>query len=283
MTWACTLTTTSRWARQGSASSTWPGATSRSSTKRVRPASWRTGRSTTTGPSGRNSRATPSARARIARFPSTYTRTGDLRRPRASMACSPWPSGTARRCTSPGTPWGSNPSTTRSRIAYSISPRRSRPSFPRRQWSTEIRGDWTEDMAVAQIRDLLPAAVSKRLMSDVPLGTFCSGGLDSSLVTALAAKELDSFHTFSTGMAGAPDLEHARKASEFLGTEHHIREFTEDEVLDALPKVAWHLESHDAALFRSAVPTYFVSELARKYVKVVLTGEGADELYAGYR
>ncbi|HKZ23465.1 MAG TPA: asparagine synthase-related protein, partial [Thermoplasmata archaeon] len=151
------------------------------------------------------------------------------------------------------------------------------------QWSTEIRADWTEDMAVAQIRELLPAAVSKRLMSDVPLGTFCSGGLDSSLVTALAAKELDSFHTFSTGMAGAPDLEHARKASEFLGTEHHIREFTEDEVLDALPKVAWHLESYDAALFRSAVPTYFVSELARKYVKVVLTGEGADELYAGYR
>jgi len=151
------------------------------------------------------------------------------------------------------------------------------------QWSTEIRADWTQDMAVAQIRELLPAAVSKRLMSDVPLGTFCSGGLDSSLVTALAAKELDSFHTFSTGMAGAPDLEHARKASEFLGTEHHIREFTEDEVLDALPKVAWHLESYDAALFRSAVPTYFVSELARKYVKVVLTGEGADELYAGYR
>jgi asparagine synthase (glutamine-hydrolysing) len=151
------------------------------------------------------------------------------------------------------------------------------------QWNTDVRADWTEDQALERVKEILPMAVSKRLMSDVPLGTFCSGGLDSTLVTALAARELPTFHTFSTGMAGAPDLESARKASEFLGTEHHIREFTADDVLKALPTVAYHLESYDAALFRSAVPTYFVSELARKYVKVVLTGEGADELYAGYR
>lgn len=150
------------------------------------------------------------------------------------------------------------------------------------EWRTGIREAWTEEAAIARLRDVLPAAVRARLMSDVPLGTFCSGGLDSTLVTALAARELERFHTFSTGMAGAPDLENARTASEFLGTEHHIREFTEEDVLKALATVTWHLESYDAALFRSAVPTYFVSELARKYVKVVLTGEGADELYAGY-
>ena len=147
---------------------------------------------------------------------------------------------------------------------------------------TNVGPDWTEEEAISRLRELLPVAVSKRLMSDVPLGTFCSGGLDSSLVTALAARELESFHTFSTGMSGAPDLENALRASEHLGTTHHIREFTEDEALEALPEIAWHLESYDAALFRSAVPTYFVSALARKHVKVVLTGEGADELYAGY-
>lgn len=150
-------------------------------------------------------------------------------------------------------------------------------------WPTKVREDWTEETAIATLREILAAAVRKRLMSDVPVGAFCSGGLDSTVITALAARDLEKFHTFSTGMEGAPDLENALKASEAIGTEHHVRAFTEDEVLDALPKVAYYLESYDAALFRSAVPTYFVSELARNYVKVVLTGEGADELYAGYR
>lgn len=149
-------------------------------------------------------------------------------------------------------------------------------------WQTTVLESWTEAAALARLRDILPNIVEKRLMSDVPLGAFCSGGLDSTLVTALAARTLPEVHTFSTGMEGAPDLENALRASEHLGTEHHIRVFTEEEVLKALPDVAYHLESFDAALFRSAVPTYFVSELARMYVKVVLTGEGADELYAGY-
>ena len=154
---------------------------------------------------------------------------------------------------------------------------------PYARWSTDVRDDWTEERAVSRLRDLLPAAVEKRLMSEVPLGTFCSGGLDSSLVTALAARKLEKVHTFATGMTGSPDLESSVRVAEAIGTDHHVREFTEDEVIAALPKVAWHLESYDAPLFRSAVPTYFVSELARTYVKVVLTGEGADELYAGYR
>ena len=150
-------------------------------------------------------------------------------------------------------------------------------------WPTSIHPEMDSVAAAREIRRLLEAAVEKRLMSDVPLGAFCSGGLDSALVTALAARHLDTFHTFSTGMEGAPDLESALRASEHLGTTHHIREFTEDEVLEQLPRVIWHLESFDAALVRSAVPTYFVAELASRYVKVVLTGEGADELYAGYR
>ncbi len=151
------------------------------------------------------------------------------------------------------------------------------------EWKTGRGAETDIDAAVQKVRRLLDAAVEKRLMSEVPLGTFCSGGLDSSLVTAIAARHLDSFHTFSTGMEGAPDLENALRASEYIGTIHHIRTFTEDEVLDHLPRVMWHLESFDAALVRSAVPTYFVSELAKQHVTVVLTGEGADELYAGYR
>lgn len=154
---------------------------------------------------------------------------------------------------------------------------------PYATWTTDLRPPGDLDDALKRLVGLLDAAVEKRLMSEVPLGTFCSGGLDSSLVTAIAARHLEAFHTFSTGMAGAPDLESALRASEYIGTTHHIREFTEDDVLDELPKVMWHLESFDAALVRSAVPTYFVSELARKHVTVVLTGEGADELYSGYR
>lgn len=136
--------------------------------------------------------------------------------------------------------------------------------------------------AVREIRASLEASVQKRLIAEVPLGTFCSGGLDSSLVTAIAARHLEALHTFSTGMEGAPDLENALRVSEYIGTIHHTREFTEDEVLDVVPRAVWCLESFDAALVRTAIPTYFVSELAKEHVKVVLTGEGADELYAGY-
>ena len=166
--------------------------------------------------------------------------------------------------------------------------------FPNGYWYRTDRGfqsfaEWrspalpeTVEGAIDALRRLLDSAVTDQLVSDVPLGAFCSGGLDSTLVTAVAAKHLGTFHTFSTGMSGAPDLEHAVRAAEALGTTHHVREFTEDEVLEHLPNVVWHLESFDAALMRSAVPTYFVSELARRHVTVVLTGEGADELYAGY-
>jgi len=150
-------------------------------------------------------------------------------------------------------------------------------------WRTAPRSRADLETSLRELRRHLEAAVEGQLMSEVPLGTFCSGGLDSTLVTAIAAKRLDRFHTFSTGMAGAPDLENAERAADRLGTEHHVREFTEDEVLDRLPEIVWRLESFDAALVRSAAPTFFVSELAKRYVTVVLTGEGADELYAGYR
>lgn len=133
-----------------------------------------------------------------------------------------------------------------------------------------------------EIRRRLDRAVVKRLMSDVPVGVFLSGGLDSSLVAALMRPHTLNLHSFAAGMAGAPDLAAARTVARFLGTEHHELIYTAADVKQALPAVIRCLESFDAPLVRSAIPMYFVSKLAAEYVKVVLCGEGADELFAGY-
>ncbi len=91
-----------------------------------------------------------------------------------------------------------------------------------------------------------------------------------------------NLHSFTAGMEGAPDLEAAREMAAYLGTEHHELIYTADEVEEAIPEVVRMMESFDAPLVRSAVPMYFVSRLAAETVKVVLSGEGADELFAGY-
>lgn len=136
--------------------------------------------------------------------------------------------------------------------------------------------------AVAEVRERLEAAVVKRLRSDVPLGYLLSGGLDSSLVCALARRHVDELHTFAVGLEGSPDLQAARRVSGYLGTTHHELVVTESDVREALPDVLWHLESADVDLVRSAVATWHVMRFAGDHVKVVLTGEGADELFAGY-
>ena len=132
------------------------------------------------------------------------------------------------------------------------------------------------------VRIALEQAVVKRLMSDVPLGAFLSGGLDSSLIAAIARRHLDELHTFSVGIEGSRDIEAARLVARHLGTIHHEYLFTPDEALAALPEIIYHLESFDQDLVRSAIPCFFASRLASEYVKVILTGEGADEMFAGY-
>ncbi len=136
--------------------------------------------------------------------------------------------------------------------------------------------------AIGLIREGLGEAVRKRLQSDVPLGAFLSGGLDSSIIAALAIREAGSLKTFSVGLEGSPDIEAARCVARHIGSDHHELILTERAVKDALPRILYHLESFDQDLVRSAVPCWFVSELASQEVKVVLTGEGADELFAGY-
>jgi asparagine synthase (glutamine-hydrolysing) len=133
-----------------------------------------------------------------------------------------------------------------------------------------------------EIRRRLEAAVVKRLMSDVPVGVYLSGGLDSSLVAAMMRPHTVRLHSFTAGMKGAADLEAAREVADYLGTDHHEMIYTADEVERAIPDVIRSLESFDAPIVRSAVPMFFVSRMASESVKVVLSGEGADELFAGY-
>jgi len=142
--------------------------------------------------------------------------------------------------------------------------------------------NWSEEQAAVAVRRHLCEAVRKRLRSDVPLGAFLSGGLDSSIIAAIARQHVHELHTFAVGLEGSSDLAAARRVASHLDTVHHEYVIGSDEVGDALSGVLHHLESYDRDLVRSAVPTWFVARLAAQRVKVVLTGEGADELFAGY-
>ena len=138
------------------------------------------------------------------------------------------------------------------------------------------------DQYIREVRSTLEASVVSHCMSDVGLGAFLSGGLDSSIIAALAKQHLGELHTFSVGVEGSTDLAAARLVSAHLGTIHHEYVITEAEVLAALPEIIHSLESFDQDLVRSAVPTFFTARLAAQHTKVILTGEGADELFAGY-
>jgi asparagine synthase (glutamine-hydrolysing) len=131
-------------------------------------------------------------------------------------------------------------------------------------------------------RQVLENAVKKRLMSDVPVGVFLSGGLDSSLITALARPHVDKLHTFAVGVESSPDLHAARAVARHLETTHHEYILKSSEIYKTLPVIIYMLESYDRDLVRSAIPCYFTARLAADHVKVILTGEGADELFAGY-
>lgn len=129
----------------------------------------------------------------------------------------------------------------------------------------------------------LAAAVNKRMAAEgAPVGVSLSGGLDSTIIVALAREGREHLDTFVVGMEGGEDLPASQQAAEYLGTCHHVFKYTFEDMLDILPEVIYYLESYDAALVRSAIPNYFLSRLAADHVKVILGGEGADELFAGY-
>ena len=143
----------------------------------------------------------------------------------------------------------------------------------------------TREAAQAAVRETLATAVRERMMADVSVGVFLSGGLDSSVVAAILARESQPgsiVHSFAAGTKGSGDLVAARVVAEALGLQHHERVYTDEDVVDVLATVVAATESYEPSLVRSAVPNYLLSELAAQHVKVVLTGEGADELFAGY-
>lgn len=142
--------------------------------------------------------------------------------------------------------------------------------------------DGTEIDALSLIRSTLKDAVQKRLLGDVPVGVSLSGGLDSSIVSMLACEGTEQLHSFAVGVQGSEDLPASQQMAEFLNTKHHQLVYTSEDMVKALPDVLYYLETFDPALVRSSIPNYFLAKLASQHVKVFLTGEGADEIYAGY-
>ena len=147
------------------------------------------------------------------------------------------------------------------------------------------------------IRNALEESVTCHLMSDVPYGVLLSGGLDSSLIAALAQKHAPrriedderspawwpQLHSFAVGLSGSPDLAAAQKVADHIGTIHHGIEFTIQEGLDALHDVIYHLETYDVTTIRAATPMYLMARKIRAMgIKMVLSGEGADEIFGGY-
>ena len=164
--------------------------------------------------------------------------------------------------------------------------------------------DWFDYAAVkdnpasaADIRSALTAAVKRQLMSDVPYGVLLSGGLDSSVVSAIAERfsehriEDDSqtraywprLHSFAVGLKGAPDLEKARLVAQHIGTVHHEINYTIQEGLDAIRDVIYFIETYDVTTVRASTPMYLLARVIKSMgIKMVLSGEGADEIFGGY-
>lgn len=164
--------------------------------------------------------------------------------------------------------------------------------------------DWMEYDNVAEavtdkdaLKDALEESVKSHLMSDVPYGVLLSGGLDSSIISAItkrfAAKRVEDadqsdawwpqLHSFAVGLKGAPDLKAAKEVADALGTVHHEINFTVQEGLDAIKDVIYHIETYDVTTIRASTPMYLMSRKIKAMgIKMVLSGEGADEIFGGY-
>ena len=169
------------------------------------------------------------------------------------------------------------------------------------QWYSR---DWMEfdavkdnETSIEELHDALAASVKRQLMSDVPYGVLLSGGLDSSITSAVAKlyseKRVESgdeqaawwpqLHSFSIGLKGSPDLAAAQIVADHIGTVHHPIEFTIQEGLDAIKDVIYHLETYDITTIRASTPMYLMARVIKSMgVKMVLSGEGADEIFGGY-
>lgn len=151
--------------------------------------------------------------------------------------------------------------------------------------------------SVKEVHDALEAAVKRQLMCDVPYGVLLSGGLDSSVISAIAKKyaahriETNStqaawwpqLHSFAVGLKGAPDLAKAKEVADFIGTVHHEINYTIQEGLDAVRDVIYFIETYDVTTVRASTPMYLLARVIKSMgIKMVLSGEGADEVFGGY-
>ena len=170
-----------------------------------------------------------------------------------------------------------------------------------KRWYTR---DWEQydavkdnEARVEDVRNALEDAVKRQLMSDVPYGVLLSGGLDSSVISAVARKyaprrvETDGkqdawwprLHSFAVGLKGAPDLAKAREVADFIGTVHHEINYTIQEGLDAIRDVIYFIETYDVTTVRASTPMYLLARVIKSMgIKMVLSGEGADEVFGGY-
>ena len=166
----------------------------------------------------------------------------------------------------------------------------------KREWT---RYDAVKDnpASIFELREALEEAVRRQLMSDVPYGVLLSGGLDSSVISAIAKRfaarrvETDGqkeawwpqLHSFAIGLRGAPDLAKAREVADYIGTVHHEINYTIQEGLDAVRDVIYYIETYDVTTVRASTPMYLLARVIKSMgIKMVLSGEGADEVFGGY-
>ena len=165
-----------------------------------------------------------------------------------------------------------------------------------REWE-EYSNIKNNETNIDELREAMEKSVHSHLMSDVPYGVLLSGGLDSSIVSAVtkkyAAKRIESedqheawwpqLHSFAVGLEGSPDLAAAQKVADYIDTIHHEVKFTEQEGLDAIRDVIYHLETYDVTTVRASTPMYLLARVIKSMgIKMVLSGEGADEIFGGY-
>jgi asparagine synthase (glutamine-hydrolysing) len=166
----------------------------------------------------------------------------------------------------------------------------------KREW-TDFENVKDNETSIEAIKTALEAAVHRQLMSDVPYGVLLSGGLDSSITSAIAKKyaqkriesgdTVDAWypqlHSFAVGLEGSPDLAAAKKVADHLGTIHHEIKFTIQEGLDAIRDVIYNIETYDVTTIRASTPMYLMARVIKSMgIKMVLSGEGSDELFGGY-
>jgi asparagine synthase (glutamine-hydrolysing) len=166
----------------------------------------------------------------------------------------------------------------------------------KREW-TDFDAVKDNETSIAELKTALEAAVHRQLMSDVPYGVLLSGGLDSSITSAIAKKyaqkriesgdTVDAWypqlHSFAVGLEGSPDLAAAQKVAQHLGTIHHEIKFTIQEGLDAVRDVIYNIETYDVTTIRASTPMYLMARVIKSMgIKMVLSGEGSDELFGGY-